>query len=227
MAADSPSSGINATPTPKLVFTPPPIRATLSPADEALLLRTEKQSRTESTLEAADRSRPAVSEPFALGTEPMLQETQNTGPVETAKPLHASPRSTQVEVIRPKVEGDSLQTQKDSDRLRSRTARSDPYFTTEPGNGEKAKLTLSNDFSDAVVTFVAVPVERIEPVNVILGIGESRCIEIEPGNYEVRISAMNNRYPPATVLRQHFHYTFEAATTYHRRFGPDAAQHIP
>jgi hypothetical protein len=225
--ASSPSPAVNATPTPKPVFTPPPIRATLSPADEALMLKAQNENPTESTPAATERSGVAPSKPTSPRAVPTQAETQSGKSVEAESLPHAGIRTTRVEVIRPEVRGDSPQAEKNPERRRFRNVNSDPYFTSEPGSGEKAKLTLSNEFADAVVTFVAVPAEGTEPINVILGIGESRSIEIEPGTYEVRISAMNNRYPPATVLRQQFNYTFEAGTTYHRRFSPGDTQRVP
>ncbi|MCX7963193.1 MAG: hypothetical protein N2644_01735 [Candidatus Sumerlaea chitinivorans] len=225
--ASSPSPSVTASPTPKPVFTPPPIRATLSPADEALMLKGQNENPTESTSAATERSGVIPSKPTSPRAVPTQAETQSGKSVEAESLPHTGIRGTQVEVIRPEGRGDSPQAQKNPERLRFRNVNSDPYFTSEPGSGEKAKLTLSNEFADAVVTFVAVPAEGTEPINVILGIAESRSVEIEPGTYEVRISAMNNRYPPATVLRQQFNYTFEAGTTYHRRFSPGDTQRVP
>lgn len=225
--ASSPSPSLNASPTPKPVFTPPPIRATLSPPDEALMLKGQHENPAESTPATTERSGRASSEPPSARTVPTQPEIRSGKSVGTESPPHAGARGTQVEVIRPEERGDSPQGRKTTERRQFRTANSDPYFTSEPGNGEKAKLTLSNEFADAVVTFVAVPAEGTEPINIILGIGESRSLEIEPGTYEVRISAMNNRYPPATVLRQQFNYTFEAGITYHRRFSPGDTQRLP
>ncbi|MGB9692877.1 MAG: tetratricopeptide repeat protein [Candidatus Sumerlaeaceae bacterium] len=97
---------------------------------------------------------------------------------------------------------------------------SDPakFFLVYPSGGEKARLSLANSFRNAVVVFSALPATGGEPVNAIVGPGETRTYEVTPGRYAVHTKITDDSYPPVTLLDTRFDYEFQSGMSYARRF---------
>ncbi len=55
------------------------------------------------------------------------------------------------------------------------------------------------------------------PINAIIPPGETRNMELDPGNYDIEYLATTNNYPPSTLQDKKFKHVFKAGILYSRR----------
>ncbi|MCX7626351.1 MAG: tetratricopeptide repeat protein [Candidatus Sumerlaeaceae bacterium] len=94
------------------------------------------------------------------------------------------------------------------------------FFICHPFGGDVARLSLSNELPNAVLVLSALPVLGGDPVNAIVGGGETRSYDVRPGRYVVHVTIRDNSYPPVTLLDTRFDYEFQQGINYARRFSP-------
>jgi len=104
--------------------------------------------------------------------------------------------------------------------------RAGTFFSVKPDPTGRTTLRLTNGLPDAVVTFAAVPDGIGQTMNAILAKGESRNVQITPGDYELTINVSTTTYPPITQLDTSFTMRFEPGKQYSRRFTRDTIEHI-
>lgn len=204
--------------TPPPVFTPPPILhplPNLGSEENAPAGSLEKEAPSPAP-QAETEAQKGHEKPAQKDT--ITQDAQNRVSIEFApaertatSKLHptaaagSNPRSAQTEVA-------------GSPTLRLPVNDPEKFFIVHPSGGEQARLSLSNNLPNAVVVLSAVPVASANPINAIVGPGETRSYDVLPGRYVVHVKVTDDGYPPVTILDTRFDFDFEAGKSYARRF---------
>jgi hypothetical protein len=206
--------------TPRPIFTPPPLSEPSSGEVAGDQQRTEATPQPspvaspEVTEEAPARPVSQEFEPHQVGANKIsiefapAQRTSSTKPREEAR-KDAVPTATAAQPESPRaVSGSILQSVKDPKT----------FFICYPAGGDHARLSLSNEMSNAVLVLAALPAFAGDPVNAIVGPGETRSYDVKPGRYVVHVTLRDNSYPPVTLLDTRFDYEFAPGMSYARRF---------
>lgn len=220
------SEPVTARRTPRPLFTPPPL-SSLPSEDEEKNKEREQENQQELTIpEATPHS-------SAIGASPEVQRT-----LSQKEPTQSSPNRISIEfapaerttVERPRPAGQiepasAAKIKPSADGAAPTPIRlplNDPtkFFICHTYVGEKARLSLSNEFPNGVLVVSALPVFGGDPVNAIVGAGETRSYDVRPGRYVVHVTLRDNSYPPLTLLDTRFDYEFQQGMSYARRFSP-------
>lgn len=212
--------------TPRPIFTPPPLSNPATEAEEK-----NKEREPEAQQEPAIPRATLFPSPVESSPQAERSPTQN-------EPTQLSPNKISIEFApaqRTAVERPQAARQTDpapAAKIKSsadgaaptpvRLPLNDPtkFFICHAYGGEKARLSLSNEFPNGVLVVSALPVFGGDPVNAIVGAGETRSYDVRPGRYVVHVSLRDNSYPPITLLDTRFDYDFQQGMSYARRFSP-------
>lgn len=97
------------------------------------------------------------------------------------------------------------------------------FFKENSYKGSGVTIKLSNEMTDALVTFTASPPVG-DPINVVLVQGEKRTLTLTPGEYSIVATVSTTNYPPATLQDKRFDIEFAAGKVYSRSFTAESLQ---